>query len=190
MRKLYKSKKREDIDMVNAAIQNILSLLPKHLTAELQLARRTTMQVSGATPKCKPIEPSLKKRTTPKAEKREGRCLEVGKDAGGNAENVLSTMHTQVKSSVTKRQLKRRTTLNLERRTKKRFLETEEDLELKTREILSTSHALLQSCFLCGKRVPSDSDEGDIEWLSCTNMDSCLGSPSVLFPRWSPLLHM
>ncbi|VDP60791.1 unnamed protein product [Heligmosomoides polygyrus] len=95
MRKLYKSKKREDIDMVNAAIQNILSLLPKHLTAELQLARRTTMQVSGATPKCKPIEPSLKKRTTPKAEKREGRCLEVGKDAGGNAENVLSTMHTQ-----------------------------------------------------------------------------------------------
>lgn len=42
-----------------------------------------------------------------------------------------------------------------------------------TNQILSTSHALLQSCFLCGKRVPSDSDEGDIEWLSCTNIDSC-----------------
>lgn len=54
MRALYKNKGKNEIDIINVAI-SVLDSVPK----ESKLTRRTTMQISGASPKAKLIEGDL-----------------------------------------------------------------------------------------------------------------------------------
>lgn len=52
-------------------------------------------------------------------------------------------------------------------------MDDEEVLEQAER-ILSTDHNLLQTCFICGMRVPNDGGVTDeIEWVSCSNRTLC-----------------
>ncbi|VDP10047.1 unnamed protein product [Heligmosomoides polygyrus] len=68
---------------------------------------------------------------------------------------------------------KRRAKLNAEKRTKRRCLAEDEEVRAGAEKILRTGHAYLQTYFICGKRAPPNDDMDQIEWVSCSNNETC-----------------
>lgn len=46
----------------------------------------------------------------------------------------------------------------------------DEEIEIEAKKILSTEHAFLQACSICGKRAPMNDGSDEIEWtMTLTN---------------------